>query len=714
MSEGQGPPLPPPVPPPPSSAVPSTLPLHVPPPPSSHVPPPAAAAALPPLLPPVPPPGSSSVPSELWSHLPPPRPSAVPSPLWSPVLPPGSSAVPPPPPPLPVLPSVPAPPVLQSKAAAASEKARQPGSCHFVERDDRFSWTFHVGPAGGVLQVLTIVLSIPEGALTEDVAITIVVSTNKHDTPSLKDDQCLAGPIIHCLPHGLRFQKTVALSFGYNEHLAATQAEANLMVMCSETDVEETPAWTFDDSATTNFLVGDSRRCLVFLDHFCTFTVVNVKTGDELLAKGVVAMVCAEYLAAARTIIFRVCCVDDETTATQLFKYRCSKPGLGTLAAREPFIMYNNGKDVDVSLSQVRRGWTAEGDHTKRMSFLKVWHAMQPSHTFQLSRGLREETEDGQQDMVSCVIITGQRDSSECDVATTLIIGHLSKFENPLKYDMERNSIKYESVIPHQLKMELVTLLDPTDHVHGRDWRLLASELGLDEKVRYLETKSNPTELLLAVWETKSCKLTTLISVLRSTGRDDAAAAVENHIKPHNETTSPRGAASSDTPPSGGDAASTDNLIPEKLKSELAVLLDPIDVVSGHDWRHLASQLKLDEKIRYLQIKGDPTHRLLSVCETRKISMPELVAMMRTMEREDAAKAIEAYVNPAHDPDEVSLLAGGAAVYRGHGGCDNKGRENEHEIGIDGCTGESNDAAVTDTLNPRSSPETTTRKAFLS
>ena len=270
---------------------------------------------------------------------------------------------------------------------------------------------------------------------------------------------------------------------------------------------------------------------------------------------------------------------------------------------------------------------------------------------------------------------------------------------------MERNSIKYESVIPHQLKMELVTLLDPTDHVHGRDWRLLASELGLDEKVRYLETKSNPTELLLAVWETKSCKLPTLISVLRSIGRDDAAAAVENHTTPNNETTSPRGVASSETPPSGGVLASTDNLIPEKLKSELAVLLDPIDVVSGHDWRHLASQLKLDEKIRYLQSKGDPTHQLLSICEIRKISMPKLVGMMRTMEREDAAKAIEAYISPALEPDEVA---------RGRGGCDNSGRENEHENDIDGCTGESNDAAVTDILNPRSPPETTTRKGFLS
>ena len=267
---------------------------------------------------------------------------------------------------------------------------------------------------------------------------------------------------------------------------------------------------------------------------------------------------------------------------------------------------------------------------------------------------------------------------------------------------MERNSIKYESVIPHQLKMELVTLLDPTDHVHGRDWRLLASELGLDEKVRYLETKSNPTELLLAVWETKSCKLPTLISVLRNIGRDDAAAAVENHIKPNNET-STRGVASSDTPPSDGDLDSTDNLIPEKIKSELAVLLDPIDVVSGHDWRHLASQLKLDEKIRYLQSKGDPTHQLLSICEIRKISMPKLVGMMRTTEREDAAKAIEAYISPALEPDEVA---------RGRGGCDNSGRENEHENDIDGCTGESNDAAVTDILNPP--PETTTRKGFLS
>ena len=60
--------------------------------------------------------------------------------------------------------------------------------------------------------------------------------------------------------------------------------------------MDDIPAWKFHDSASCHFLVDGSRRCLVFLDHFRVFTVVDRKTGSKKLAKGVNAIVYADLL----------------------------------------------------------------------------------------------------------------------------------------------------------------------------------------------------------------------------------------------------------------------------------------------------------------------------------------------------------------------------------------------------------------------------------
>lgn len=206
---------------------------------------------------------------------------------------------------------------------------------------------------------------------------------------------------------------------------------------------------------------------------------------------------------------------------------------------------------------------------------------------------------------------------------------------------MELVSLESQPVIPHRLKMELMTLLDPFDHVYGRDWRLLASELRLDGKIHYLESKPNPTELLLRKWEARSETLVTLAVLLRNMKRGDAAALVENHISSTIEKT--LDANQTKPSPCGVGVVSLDYRIPEELKSSLAMLLDPVDPVTGHDWCHLASQLGLDFKIDYMKSRGNPTHQLLVVCESRQFGMLTLVAMMRSMGREDAAKVIEQY-----------------------------------------------------------------------
>ena len=84
--------------------------------------------------------------------------------------------------------------------------------------------------------------------------------------------------------------------------------------------------------------------------------------------------------------------------------------------------------------------------------------------------------------------------------------------------------------------------------------------------------------------------------------------------------------------------------ISDDLKTELVLLLDPIDEVNGHDWRHLAELLELNNKIRYLQRKPSPTDALLDHCEIKNISLPALAAVMRSIGREDAAVTLGCYI----------------------------------------------------------------------
>ena len=190
------------------------------------------------------------------------------------------------------------------------------------------------------------------------------------------------------------------------------------------------------------------------------------------------------------------------------------------------------------------------------------------------------------------------------------------------------------STIPHQLKMQLASLLDPPDHIRGHDWRHLASVLGLDEKVPFLQSKGYPMELLLMVWEMRNKSLCSLASTMRKIEREDAASTIESFLRVTNvpEETTP--------------TVVEECVIPDDLKTRLALLLDPIDEVNGHDWRHLAAQLGLDHNISFLQRKRSPTEELLRHCEKSHISLPALAAMMRTMGRDDAAVAIDGHGMP--------------------------------------------------------------------
>ena len=131
--------------------------------------------------------------------------------------------------------------------------------------------------------------------------------------------------------------------------------------------------------------------------------------------------------------------------------------------------------------------------------------------------------------------------------------------------------------------------------------------LGLDEKVPYLESKGHPTELLLIVWEMRNDSLSSLTTTMRDIEREDAAATIQSF----QETTTVEMA---ETSPKLEEECG----LPDDLKTELVLVLDPIDEVNGHDWRHLAALLELNNKIRFLQRKSSSTDVLLDHCEIKK------------------------------------------------------------------------------------------------
>ena len=152
------------------------------------------------------------------------------------------------------------------------------------DADGRFLWKFTVGPTGGVLQVMNITMCVPENAVDKQQDIIIGISQNAADQPTLDGKHSLASPVIHCLPHGTRFRRPVALSFGYNAYYTENEM-CKLTVLCSETDVGKPTTWAEHEASSYAFGFGDERRCLVVLNRFCLITVVCKDTPDQMQVK---------------------------------------------------------------------------------------------------------------------------------------------------------------------------------------------------------------------------------------------------------------------------------------------------------------------------------------------------------------------------------------------------------------------------------------------
>ncbi|KAI0226068.1 hypothetical protein LSAT2_023224 [Lamellibrachia satsuma] len=152
--------------------------------------------------------------------------------------------------------------------------------------NDRWYWNFHVGPEGCFIRVRNVSLTIPKGALEKERTISIAFSYNTSDRPKLPYNQLLVGPVVHCLPHGMAFKHCVTLSFDYDPE--AVQESSKMLVLCSETDVDEPMRWKeYKPPAEC------PKTCSIVTNHFTAYALVIQKPVTAIMPAAVAAIVSA-------------------------------------------------------------------------------------------------------------------------------------------------------------------------------------------------------------------------------------------------------------------------------------------------------------------------------------------------------------------------------------------------------------------------------------
>ncbi|KAI0221409.1 hypothetical protein LSAT2_027246, partial [Lamellibrachia satsuma] len=157
--------------------------------------------------------------------------------------------------------------------------------------NDRRYWNFNVCPEGCCIHVGNVSLTIPKGALEKERTISIAFSYNTSDRPKLPYNQLLVGPVVHCLPHGMAFKQPVTLSFDY--YPEAVQESSKMLVLCSETDVDEPMCWKEHKPPAECTEDGSTKTCSIVTKHFTGYALVTQKAVKVIISAAVAAVVAA-------------------------------------------------------------------------------------------------------------------------------------------------------------------------------------------------------------------------------------------------------------------------------------------------------------------------------------------------------------------------------------------------------------------------------------
>ncbi|KAI8490290.1 toll-like receptor 6 signaling pathway [Branchiostoma belcheri] len=399
-------------------------------------------------------------------------------------------------------------------------------------------------------------LFIPPGAINDgaEQQVTISISSEECDKPTLAEGQARISPVIRCSPHGITFQKSVALSF---PHTGETSKGKAIRPVITNTDRGHEAG--YEDMRKDHGARAIVRKsdCVVFLDHFTGVTLVEESPCPDEGAKGVsgsddstdkpLYAIPFWTLTSSGDVVVRVRLCQKRDDAKQT-AYEDEQACGGRPCDGPPVTLYvqvRNGTKARVQLvmDNVRPGWASVDGLEKVIDCRRIF----TDDEVQQCSFLLERCSDGDghnSNRFRCrlqFIPEGNED------AQTTYVSVLTDEPPPLspKQDFAVRP-KRPPCLPAGTRKELCRLLDPSNP-RGNDWRMLSCELNLQldsfdiQLFKEHSDKRSPTFQILTLFELdyghlpQVQQLHALRKVLANPpmGRPDASRLVENVISQH-------------------------------------------------------------------------------------------------------------------------------------------------------------------------------------
>ncbi|VDI36860.1 UNC5C-like protein [Mytilus galloprovincialis] len=418
-----------------------------------------------------------------------------------------------------------------------------------------------------VLDGMGISLFVPPEAVkkNETKIIVLVLNWDLSDNPYMSDKQALVSPVVYVGPHDLKLDKPCTLSFKH-----CSFDPRHIQIMKSETELIESKDWVEHCSLTENSgaCVVTPDECQLQIDSFTLYTCLQSPTGSDDCKKWLqVAAFSSPLHNSINHQQVRVYFLNKTPCALQWAIQNEAKFGGQLMGPEKVYLFYGNAQDMFIALRYLSDGWNnVDKEVEEHVPYINIWHGKCPHITMCFKKNCRPreltfklflyqytlENEGG--NFIAHVTEENKRDlhsGSGKDNGKQEIVVTLPSMRNDLKQDTDENrpysepqvhlhfttpDVRLEKVeqatkdyYPHDLKVKLKVLLDPHS-AFDRNWKALASALGKDKCIRYLETMNSPTENLLSHAESMKLSLETLADILSCIQREDASTLVKEYI----------------------------------------------------------------------------------------------------------------------------------------------------------------------------------------
>ncbi|XP_070579312.1 UNC5C-like protein [Ptychodera flava] len=397
-----------------------------------------------------------------------------------------------------------------------------------------------------VLDDMGISLLVPPGAIKEGHKETIflILDWDLGDFPQLKPHEAIVSPVVHCGPHGLKFDKPCMLSYKH----CADEAQ-DVSIWASQTDIMPAKCWNEHREAKKvhNDVVILEDECQIQTSHFTLFT--SLLTTIQQTKKWLQLAAFARPLRRGKFYEIRVYFLHKTPCALQFaIQTEAAKFKTRLLTPPQTFLFIGDEKDMCLELDRVSDGWKNKDDEkTEVIPFLSIWHGVCPHVQFIF------EPSGNSASQINATFKAYQKSRRDKCIKIKIIdefcphddIVHTSDIERPQPTQNEtareapilpRNpGIINPHHIPHELKIKLQTMLDGTC-AFGQDWRGLADQIGLGEFIECLNRKDSPTYCLLDAFQKTGKDLNDLALTMGKIGREDVKRVVLEYIRVQSES----------------------------------------------------------------------------------------------------------------------------------------------------------------------------------